>query len=80
MKRRCCSCVKGYYDNKDRYVPAGLAQLEKAPRYMTVEVAPELVTKEMRDAVLGFSQGMTSKLDRQKFKREVQQVLEYRCQ
>lgn len=65
MKRRSCSCVKGYYDNKGNHHPAMLPNDERQ-RFMTIMVAPDIVTPEMRDAALGRSVGVKNKADRTK--------------
>lgn len=66
MQRRRCSCVLGEIDEKTGLlVPAKAlaAQRKTKPRFITVSVAPTIVTEEMKEAVLGNSIGMRTKMN-----------------
>jgi hypothetical protein len=65
-KKRTCSCTVGVRDEKTGVLvpPCDLhAAYAKPDKYITVKLPQELATREMKDAQLGMSAGIKSKLD-----------------
>lgn len=65
-KKRQCSCTIGQRDEKtgELIAPCNLhANKDRPDKYITVNMQPELATREMKDAQLGMSAGIKTKMD-----------------
>mmetsp|Transcript_40323 Transcript_40323/g.61527 ORF Transcript_40323/g.61527 Transcript_40323/m.61527 type:complete len:141 (-) Transcript_40323:1284-1706(-) len=77
-EKRECSCSKGMYDEKtgDLIPPEDLNKIRDKPdKYITVPIQRELATREMKDAQLGFSQGIQTKMDNEVLSNELDDLL-----
>lgn len=61
--KRDCACPEGG-DNAD-----------KKQRFMTVKMQPEVATREMKDAQLGFSKGLKSKWNPAKLNDDLEDIM-----
>lgn len=78
MRKRQCSCTIGQYDEKTgKLIPAReLASNQvKPPKYVMVPMKPEIANEEMRNAQLGRSEGIKTKMDGGALNKELDGLL-----
>ena len=82
MQRRRCSCVVGEIDEKTGdLVPAAALAAKRGSktRYITIKKAPSIVTEEMKQAQLGNSLGMKTKMNVETLNEELDKLMSKRA-
>ena len=79
-QQRQCSCSKGSYDNKGIHIPPCAVNQNKPEKYIKVPMQPEFATREMRDAQLGMSMGLKTKMDTQAINNDLDNILARKIQ